>query len=119
MKPLRPRSLLLGLLSAGTVGGVVYFMRFPRPSKSLPADADNELFTQSRAEMLARLPTSALLRSLFVHSTCSHPALVDLGLKVISYRKSRPTPLWDTLVRHTFFAHFCGYVWTLLSLEPR
>ena len=86
----------------------VYFLRFPRP-KGAPQDVDNDLFTSLRAEYLAQLQTSALVRSLLIHSFCTHPRLVDLGVKIATIQNG-PISLLDSFVRQTFFKHFCGYL---------
>ena len=92
------------------VGGVslFYFLRYPRlPSVGL-LDADNEMFQHSRDKHLARLPTTTLLRKLFVHALCTHPRLVDIGIWIMKAQQ-QPIPVLDSVIRHTFFAQFCGY----------
>lgn len=84
-----------------------YFLRYPRPPSAGPVDSENELFLQSREDHLALLPPKAILRGLFVHSFCTHPRLVDLGIYIM--KSQRPSnPVFDSLIRHTFFAQFCG-----------
>lgn len=95
-------------LAAGT-SGLVYFLRYPRPSKNLFPESDNELFASSRRQTVEQLPNSILLRSLFVHSFCAHQRLVDLGITLMKIRQHRSIPILDSIVRHTFFAQFCGY----------
>jgi hypothetical protein len=86
----------------------VYFTRYPRPPDSGPPDADHVLFTQAKGVYLAQLPTRTLLRSLFVHSFCTHPRLVDFGIWIMNAREGLSVPVLDSIIRHTFFAHFCG-----------
>jgi hypothetical protein len=88
---------------------LVYFLRFPRPARNGPPDSDNEMFLHARRECLAQTPTKQLLKSLFVHSFCAHPHLVDLGVKFMETPQLQ-NPLFDYVIRHTFFAEFCGYL---------
>lgn len=101
------RRLVVAPLGVGVVSSV-YFFRYPRLPHPGPADADNELFLRSRDEYLAQLSTKTLLRSLLVHSFCTHPRLVDLGIEIMKGQQ-RSIPILDSIIRHTFFAHFCGY----------
>lgn len=89
-----------------TAASLAYLIRYPRPPQQGPPDADNEVFAYSREERLTQLPTKILLRSLFVHSFCSHPRLVDLGISTM--KSGHSNFLLDGIIRHTFFAHFCG-----------
>ena len=102
------RKVVAASLGAGGVS-LVYFLRYPRLPANGHLDADNELFVRSRDAYLAQLPTKSLLRSLFVHSFCTHPHLVDLGIQIMK-GQHRSIPILDCIVRHTFFAHFCGYI---------
>lgn len=92
------------------VGGVslFYFLRYPRLPSIRPLDADNEMFKHSRDEHLARLPTTILLRRLFVHAFCTHPRLVDFGIWIMKTQRGS-VPVLDSIIRHTFFVQFCGY----------
>ena len=106
----RMRNLFAKLVAAPvtvTSVSVLYFLRYPRPPTTGPVDSEDELFTQSREDHLSQLPTKAILRGLFVHSFCTHARLVDLGIYLM---KSRPrsNSIFDSLIRHTFFAQFCG-----------
>src|SRR5277367_2032122 len=85
---------------------LLYFLRYPRPPNHGPIDSDDEMFLQSREDHLAHLPTKTLFRGLFVHSFCTHPRLVDLGIDLIKAQQ-RPNPIFDSLLRNTFFAQFC------------
>lgn len=86
---------------------LLYLLRFPRPPRNGPRDSDHEMFRHARAEYLAQMPTNQLLRSLFVHSFCSHPHLVDFGMWVMK-SPSLQNPVFDSIIRNTFFAEFCG-----------
>src|SRR5262245_25581409 len=99
-----------------TTASLVYFLRYPRQlPQSGPPEAGNDLFTGHRAASLARVSLKTLVRSLFVHAFCTHPRLVDAGIYLVQARQGRPTPILDYVVRHTFFAHFCGYVHNVRS----
>jgi hypothetical protein len=106
MKHLRRRFAIAPL----GVGGfsLFYFLRYPRLPSIGPLDADNEIFKHSRDDHLARLPTTTLLRRLFVHAFCAHPRFVDIGIWIMKTQQ-RPFPILDSIIRHTFFAQFCGY----------
>src|SRR5271154_804963 len=91
-----------------TTASFLYFVRYPRPPSHGPIDSDDEMFLQSREDHLAQLPTKTLLRGLFVHSFCTHPRLVDLGIHLMK-AQNRPNPVFDSLIRHTFLAQFCGF----------
>ena len=95
-------------LSVASVS-LFYFLRYPRPPSHGPTDGDHEMFSRSREDYLSQLPTQALLRGLFVHSFCTHPRLVDLGIYLMKSQRW-PNPIFEPLVRHTFFAQFCGYL---------
>ena len=101
------RRFVVGPLSVGGVS-LFYFLRYPRLPSAGPLDADNEIFQHSRDEHLARLPTTTLLRSLFIHAFCTHPRLVDFGIWVMKAQQGR-VPFLDFIIRHSFFAQFCGY----------
>lgn len=94
----------LGLASASGY----WFVRYPRPPEKGPPDADNALFWTARREYLAQLPTTVLVRSLLVHSFCTHPWLVDYSIKFMDLKHGKSIPVLDSVIRHTFFAHFCG-----------
>src|SRR5271163_2822520 len=93
------------------VGAVslVYFLRFPRPPASRALDADDVIFLRTRPERLTQIPTNILLRNLFVHSFCTHPRLVDLGIYLVN-NQSWSIPFLSPIIRHSFFKHFCGYL---------
>src|SRR5271169_4622134 len=111
------RRLVVAPLGLGSVS-LYYFLRYPRLPNGGPLDADNEMFLGSRQESLARLPTKTLLRSLFVHAFCTHPRLVDLGIQIMKSER-RSTPLLETIIRHTFFAQFCGFIILLIEVDLR
>lgn len=107
----RLRFLTFTVAPLGIVGVSGYwFVRYPRPPERGPPDADDELFRNARGEYLTQLPTRVLFRSLFVHSFCTHPWLVDSSITFMNLRQGKSVPVLDTGIRHTFFAHFCGYV---------
>ena len=108
------RTFVLAPLGIGGAS-LFYLVRYPRPPKTGPPDAENELFKQSRGDYLGQLSTKTLLRSLFVHSFCTHPRLVDAGIKLMNAREGTAVPILDPIIRHTFFAHFCGYFHILSS----
>src|SRR5579862_1266913 len=109
MKSRRLGFYLLTPFAAGT-SALTFLIRFPTiNSGNILLDSDDELFTIPRKEALAQLPVRTLLRSLFVHSVCAHPRLVDMGITLIKARQNHSIPIFDTIIRQTFFAHFCGY----------
>lgn len=94
-------------LGVASVSGY-WFVRYPRLPEKGPPDADNALFRNARREYLGQPPATVLVRSLFVHSFCTHPWLVDYSTKFMNLRHGKSIPVLDSLIRHTFFAHFCG-----------
>ena len=100
------RRVVVAPLALGTTS-LLYLLRFPRPPSNGPADSDHEMFRHAKAEDLAQMPATHLLRSLFVHAFCSHPHLVDLGMWVMK-TPSLQNPVFDYIIRQTFFSEFCG-----------
>jgi hypothetical protein len=100
------RRAVVAPLALGSAS-LLYLLRFPRPPRNGPPDSDHEMFRHARAEYLAQMPTTQLLRSLFVHSFCSHSRLVDIGMWVMK-SPSLQNPVFDYVIRQTFFAEFCG-----------
>ena len=98
------------------LGGVsfYYFLRYPRLPRPGPPDADNEMFLSSREEKLGQLSVTGLVRGLFVHAFCAHPRLIDFGIWTM--KRQHPIPVLDYVIRHTFFAQFCGHVCSKIKL---
>jgi proline dehydrogenase len=61
---------------------------------------------------IQRLPASALLRSYLVYTFCSFSTIVDHSSTILKMLTNSPipglAPLAEFVVRHTFFAQFCG-----------
>ena len=102
------RRVVFGPLVLGSAS-LFYLLRFPRPPRNGPRDSDHEMFLNARSEYLAQTPTKQLLRSLFVHAFCAHPHLANLGIRVMKMPQSQNF-IFDSIVRRTFFAEFCGYL---------
>src|SRR5579859_161208 len=86
------------VVPATICGGTAWFFRCPQPPSKSPPAADNDLFLNARAGYLSQLPTSTLMRSLCVHSFCTHPRLVDFGISVMHARGKRSVPILDSLI---------------------
>ena len=95
--------------SGVSAASLIYFLRFPRAPPSRPSEADEVIFRRTREERLTQIPTNVLLRNLFVHSFCTHPRLVDLGIYMVNHQPWT-IPFLSPIIRNSFFKHFCGYL---------
>lgn len=96
-------------LVAGIATTAVLAFSTPGPSN---AGADMSDFSNMEDSTIRSVPLTSLLRSYFVFSVCSVPALVDWSPRVISFTTSVPglKQLAEVVVRWTFFAQVRIYV---------
>ena len=106
-------------LAAGVATTTVY--AFPALGSS-DASADVSDFANAEDSTIRNIPLTFLLRSYFVFSVCSVPALVDWSPHIISFTTSVPglKQLAGVLVRWSFFAqvriHFGRHGCQLITL---
>lgn len=82
-------------------------------STAIYADSMAETTTDMEVEpSIQRLPASALLRSYLVYTFCSFSTIVDHSSTILKMLTNSPipglAPMAEFVVRHTFFAQFCG-----------